>query len=79
MTEHPPKVKECLQDILDFCNSIPPNKNGERQIDATDIFWIIARFDKEVEDYLQHTQTPIPVGNDTVIRLHYRLREAANE
>ena len=75
---YPPKVAECLADILDYveCAAI---KDGRKTITITDLFYIIARFDDDVEDYLIRNQIPIPLGNNTFCKLHYRSKECAND
>lgn len=76
---HPPLVQECLDNITDYLATIKPNDKGEKNVEVTDILWIIAQFDQEVEDYLQRTQTPISMDGLTSIRLHCRPRESAND
>jgi hypothetical protein len=75
---HPPLVVECLDNIKEFAQSIEADSNGTKHIDASDILWCIAQFPQSVEDYLQHTQTPIPLDDKTFIRLHYRPKDSAN-
>jgi hypothetical protein len=77
---HPPKVEECLANIKEYCLSIKADSNGNKHIDASDILWCIAQFPQSVEDYLQHTQTKIPLDDKTFIRLHYRpKKDSAND
>ncbi len=76
---HPPLVVECLDNIKEFIESIRVDSNGTKQVDANDILWCIAQFPPSVEDYLQHTQTPIPLDDKTFIRLHYRPKDSAND
>lgn len=76
---HPPLVEECLANIKAYCEGIQADHTGAKNIDATDILWCIAQFDQSVEDYLQHTQTPIPLDGLTSIYLHYRPTDSANE
>jgi len=75
---HPPLVVECLDNIKEFAQSIEADSNGTKHIDASDILWCIAQFPQSVEDYLQQTQTPIPLDDKTYIRLHYRPKDSAN-
>lgn len=76
---HPPKVEECLSTIIDYCRSIKADETGAKNIDATDILWIIYQCDPSVEDYLYRTQTAIPLEGNTTIKLHYRPKDSAND
>lgn len=79
MSGHPPLVEECLANIKEYCESIKADSNCAKNINASDILWCIAQYDQSVEDYLQHTQTAIPLDATTFIRLHYRPTSSAND